>query len=81
MIAAARAGRKPPPPRLECGHARYPREVVRPPRSWTVRQYPNLVRWTEMPRGGHFAALEEPASFIAEVRAFFRDLVPGGADN
>lgn len=60
--------------RVPTGHARYPREVVRPPRSWTVKQYPNLVRWTEMPRGGHFAAMEEPAGFVAEVQAFFADL-------
>jgi microsomal epoxide hydrolase len=31
-------------------------------------------RWTELPRGGHFAALEEPALLAAEIRAFFRPL-------
>jgi hypothetical protein len=60
--------------RVPTGHARYPREVVRPPRSWTVKQYPNLIRWTEMKRGGHFAAMEVPDSLIADVRAFFAEL-------
>jgi len=33
-----------------------------------------LQRWTEMPRGGHFAALEEPATLAADIRAFIRPL-------
>ncbi|WP_378947906.1 epoxide hydrolase family protein [Mesorhizobium sp. ANAO-SY3R2] len=55
-------------------HARYPKEVVRPPRSWTTRQYPNMIRWTEMPQGGHFAAMEHPGPFVEDVRSFFREL-------
>ena len=34
----------------------------------------NIVRWTEMPRGGHFAAMEEPELLVEDVRAFFRPL-------
>jgi pimeloyl-ACP methyl ester carboxylesterase len=34
----------------------------------------NLVRWTEMPRGGHFAALEEPDLLVNDVREFFRTM-------
>jgi len=34
----------------------------------------NLVRWTEMPRGGHFAAMEEPELLAEDVRTFFRPL-------
>ena len=34
----------------------------------------NLVHWTEMPRGGHFAALEEPELLVDDVRLFFRPL-------
>ena len=44
-----------------------------PPRSWAERAY-NLVRWTEQPRGGHFAAMEEPDLFVADVREWARDL-------
>lgn len=42
-----------------------------PPRSWADRAY-NIVRWTEMPRGGHFAAMEEPDLFVDDVRAWGR---------
>jgi pimeloyl-ACP methyl ester carboxylesterase len=58
------------------GCAVYPREIIRPPRSWAEAHY-NVVRWSEMPRGGHFAAFEEPELFVEEVRAFFSDLRPG----
>jgi microsomal epoxide hydrolase len=57
------------------GHARYPAEIRRTPRPW-AEPYFNIVRWTEMPRGGHFAAFEQPALFVEELRAFcwpFRD--------
>lgn len=40
-----------------------------PPRSFAERAY-NITRWTEMPRGGHFAAMEEPDLFVDEVRAW-----------
>jgi microsomal epoxide hydrolase len=52
------------------GVARFPREVMRFPRSWVERHY-NVTRWTELPRGGHFAAMEVPELFVPEVRAFF----------
>src|SRR5467141_4506094 len=54
-------------------YAAFPREIVRPPRSWAERVY-NIRRWTVMPSGGHFAALEEPRLLAADIRAFFRDL-------
>jgi pimeloyl-ACP methyl ester carboxylesterase len=43
------------------------------PREYVARSF-DIQRWTEMPRGGHFAALEEPELFVADVRAFFRAL-------
>ena len=55
------------------GYAAFPREIVRPPRSWAERVF-DVRRWTEMAAGGHFAALEEPAALADEVRAFFRGL-------
>ena len=54
-------------------YAAFPKEIVRPPRSWAERVY-NIRRWTVMPSGGHFAALEEPRALVDDVRAFFRDL-------
>ncbi|RUX99727.1 epoxide hydrolase, partial [Mesorhizobium sp. M2A.F.Ca.ET.040.01.1.1] len=40
-----------------------------PPRSFAEKTY-NIVHWTDMPRGGHFAALEEPELMLADLRAF-----------
>jgi epoxide hydrolase len=53
------------------GVARYPKEVVRYPRSWVERAY-NVTHWADMPRGGHFAAMEQPALFVGDVQRFFR---------
>jgi pimeloyl-ACP methyl ester carboxylesterase len=55
------------------GCAIFPREILRPPRMWVERLY-NVVRWTPMPAGGHFAALEEPQLLVDDIRAFFRPL-------
>ncbi len=52
------------------GVAAYPKEIFRPPRQWCESRY-NITRWTSMPRGGHFAAFEQPGSFVNDVRAFF----------
>ena len=53
------------------GVARYPKEVLRFPRPWVERRY-NVTYWADMPRGGHFAAMEQPALFADDLRAFFR---------
>jgi microsomal epoxide hydrolase len=69
-----RAGRfGPTSERIEVptGAAIFPKEIYRPPRKWAEARY-NLQHWTEMPSGGHFAALEEPAALVEDVRAFFR---------
>ncbi len=55
------------------GCAAYPKDVGFTPRLWNEARY-NVTRFTIMPRGGHFAALEEPELYLDEVRAFFRDL-------
>jgi pimeloyl-ACP methyl ester carboxylesterase len=56
------------------GYAAFPAEIVRPPRSVAERMYKDIRRWTSMPRGGHFAALEEPEALAQEIREFFRPL-------
>ena len=53
------------------GVANYPGEIGRAPRSWADRRY-NVTHWVDLPRGGHFAALEVPDIFVRDVRAFFR---------
>jgi microsomal epoxide hydrolase len=56
------------------GYAEFRREILRPPRSLAERVYSDLRRWTKMERGGHFAALEQPAALAHEIREFFRPL-------
>lgn len=50
--------------------ASFPKDINPPPREWAERFF-NVVRWTEMPRGGHFAALEEPELLADDIRKFF----------
>ncbi|MCB1121772.1 MAG: alpha/beta hydrolase [Verrucomicrobiae bacterium] len=49
----------------------FPKEIRIPIRSWVEQGY-NVQQWTEMPRGGHFAALEEPELLVEDIRKFFR---------
>jgi microsomal epoxide hydrolase len=53
--------------------AMFPKDISHPPREWASRFF-NVQRWTEMPRGGHFAALEEPELLVDDIRRFFRPL-------
>ncbi len=56
---------------LPTGVAAFPKEILRtPPRSWCENAY-NITHWTNMPRGGHFAAFEQPELFVDDVRTFF----------
>ena len=55
------------------GIARFPKEIMRPPRSWCENSY-NVTHWTDMPRGGHFGAFEQPQLYVEDVRAFFATL-------
>jgi pimeloyl-ACP methyl ester carboxylesterase len=55
------------------GYAEFPAEILHPPRAWGERAF-DIRRWTRMPRGGHFAALEAPDLLAEEIRAFFRPL-------
>ena len=56
----------------------FPADIDKPPREWGERVY-DVRRWTEMPRGGHFAALEEPDLLAKDIREFFRPLRGSGA--
>lgn len=66
-------GRDLPLPRVDTptGHALFPAEIIKTPRAWAERRF-NIQHWRVMPRGGHFAAMEEPTLFVDELRAFFR---------
>jgi pimeloyl-ACP methyl ester carboxylesterase len=56
---------------VPCAIAKFPKESPFPPRGWIERGY-NIQSWTEMPRGGHFAASEEPELLAQDIRVFFR---------
>jgi pimeloyl-ACP methyl ester carboxylesterase len=53
--------------------ADFPKEIIWSPRRWLEPRF-NITRWTELPRGGHFAAMEQPELLVEDIRAFFRDL-------
>ncbi len=59
--------------KVPIGCALFPKEINVPPRKWVEARL-NLVHWTEMPRGGHFAALEEPELLVKDIRKFFGEL-------
>ena len=52
----------------------YPDEIYQAPRSWAEKAYPKLIHYNNLPKGGHFAAWEQPASFVSEMRASFSSL-------
>jgi pimeloyl-ACP methyl ester carboxylesterase len=52
----------------------FPDEIYQAPRSWAEQAYPKLIHYNKLPKGGHFAAWEQPALFTAEMRAAFRSL-------
>jgi pimeloyl-ACP methyl ester carboxylesterase len=52
----------------------YPDEIYAAPRSWVERAFPKLIYFNKLPKGGHFAAWEQPAFFVSDVRAAFKSL-------
>jgi len=71
---ARAAGQAPPPVKVPVGFTAYPGEIFPAPRSWVEVAYPGLAYYNKVDRGGHFAAWEEPALFVAELRAAFKPL-------
>ncbi len=63
---------------IPVGCSIFPKEIFRCSRRWAEKRFLNLVHWNELDRGGHFAALEQPVSFVSEVRDCFRGLRRGG---
>ncbi|MGI5144023.1 MULTISPECIES: epoxide hydrolase family protein [unclassified Streptomyces] len=52
----------------------FPDELYQAPKSWSEQAYPNLIHYNRLPKGGHFAAWEQPQLLVDEVRAGFRPL-------
>ena len=72
----AKAAFKDPPPhvKLPVAYTVFPDELFQAPRHWVKHAYHNLIYFNEAPRGGHFAAWEEPELFAQEMRAAFSSL-------
>ena len=60
--------------KVPTGVAVFPKEIVPPVRRWLAASYTDIRHWTEMPKGGHFAAFEQPELFVRDVRDCFRPL-------
>jgi pimeloyl-ACP methyl ester carboxylesterase len=56
------------------GGSVFPKEILRASRRWAEKNYVNIIHWNELDKGGHFAAFEQPAAFVDEIRACFRGI-------
>jgi pimeloyl-ACP methyl ester carboxylesterase len=74
IVAALTSGQKPPDIKVPTGFTVFPQELFPTPRSWAEKVYPNLSYYNDAPRGGHFAAWEEPQIFSEELRNSFRSV-------
>lgn len=59
---------------VPAGYAAFPKEIYRPPLESARRIFDNLQHWTDMKKGGHFAALEQPEALADDIATFFRQL-------
>jgi pimeloyl-ACP methyl ester carboxylesterase len=60
------------PVTVPTGCSIFPKEIIRCSRRWAEKRFQNLVHWNELEKGGHFAAFEQPETFVDELRACFR---------
>jgi pimeloyl-ACP methyl ester carboxylesterase len=54
----------------------FPDEIYAAPKSWAEKAIPKLIHYNRLPKGGHFAAWEQPDAFVAELRASFKQVRP-----
>ncbi len=59
---------------IPVGCSIYPKEIFRCSRRWAEKRFKNIIHWNELEAGGHFAAFEQPESYVSEVRTCFRSL-------
>jgi pimeloyl-ACP methyl ester carboxylesterase len=57
---------------IPVGVSIYPKEIFRASRRWAEKHMTNIIHWNELDRGGHFAAWEQPALYVDEIRSCFR---------
>ena len=68
--------RSPPmdPVKVPVGCSIFPKEIFRTSKRWAEKRFGGLIHWNELDKGGHFAAFEQPQTFVDEVRTCFRSL-------
>jgi pimeloyl-ACP methyl ester carboxylesterase len=59
---------------IPTGCSIFPKEIFRSSRRWAEKRFTNLIHWNELEAGGHFAALEQPETFVDEIRECFRQM-------
>ena len=52
----------------------FPKEIIRTSRRWAEKRFKKIVYWNELAKGGHFAAFEQPETFVNELRKCFRNV-------
>ena len=62
------------PVKIPVGCSMFPKEIFRSSRRWAEKRFEKIVYWNDLDKGGHFAAFEQPATFINEVRTCFRQM-------
>ena len=62
------------PIQVPVGASIFPREIFRASRRWAEKVYPKIIHWNELDKGGHFAAFEQPETYVNEVRTCFRSV-------
>jgi epoxide hydrolase len=62
------------PVTIPAGCSIFPKEIIRSSRRWAQKRYRNLAYFNELAKGGHFAAFEQPETFVREVRACFQQI-------
>ncbi len=67
-----------PPVTIPVGCSIFPKEIFRTSKRWAEKQFPKLVYFNELDKGGHFAAFEQPETYVREVRACFREIRKAG---
>ena len=64
-------GAQPTPVKVPMGGTIFPKEIFRTSQRFAERKYTKIVYWNERPKGGHFAAFEQPEIYVEEIRACF----------
>ncbi len=62
------------PVEIPAGISMFPKEIFRTSERWARKRFTNLIHFNQLPKGGHFAAFEQPGVFVDEVRACFRQV-------